>query len=334
METRVKPYNKESIAEGAEIIRRGGVVAFRTETVYGLGANAYDAAAVRQIFRAKGRPSDNPLIVHLPSVGGIETVAREVPDYAGILIDRFMPGPLSLVLKKRPLIPDAVTAGLDTVAVRVPADAAAREFIAAAGVPVAAPSANLSGRPSPTAAAHVLADMNGKIPLILGEELAVVGLESTVLDCTVYPPQILREGGITREQIEAALGITLSGAEKNSDKPRAPGMKYKHYAPNIPLYYAANGRETALIDKLEEIGADGGAAVIVLTRAAAELFCELDCDVLIAGEGLKESARNLYSVLRSAEKIFENLLVLGAPDDGIGRAINNRLEKACGGNLL
>ncbi|MDR0856419.1 MAG: threonylcarbamoyl-AMP synthase [Clostridiales bacterium] len=335
MSARVLPYNAAGIAAGAALIRGGEAVAFRTETVYGLGCNAYDAAAVARVFAAKGRPQDNPLIVHLSDPAALGAVAENIPDFARFLADCFMPGPLSLVLPKNDKIPPCVTAGRDTVAVRVPSDGGARAFIAACGVPVAAPSANVSGRPSPTAAAHVLADLGDRIPLILGEGSCPVGLESTVLDCTEYPPRILREGGVTREQIEDALGVSLNkGAVSAAGAPKAPGMKYTHYAPSVPLYLLEFAEAFDLKTVAAKIPFGTRAAVIALNRSIYEGLSGLQVPIIRAGDTAAEGARGLYAALLENEKAYDMLVAVLVPDVGIGRAVNNRLRKAAGGKML
>ena len=229
---------KPAIERAGKILREGGLVAFPTETVYGLGANGLDAAAVSKIFQAKGRPSDNPLILHIADRDDLPALVREIPDWLVPLLDRFWPGPLTVVLPRAACVPDIVTAGLDTVAVRLPSSPMARALIRTAGVPVAAPSANLSGRPSPTAASAVMADIAGRIEMVLDGGVCEVGLESTVLDCTAEIPTILRPGGVTQEMLAACLGkVRTSGDERmeTAAVPRAPGMKYRHYAPAAPL---------------------------------------------------------------------------------------------------
>ena len=236
----------------AEMLRHGRLVAFPTETVYGLGANALDPAAIRAIFVAKGRPADNPLIVHVASLSELRGVVSRLPDMALPLIARFMPGPLTLVLPRAPHVPDAVTAGLDTVAVRMPEHPVARRLIELAGVPVAAPSANRSGRPSPTTASHVLEDMAGRIPLIVDGGPCDFGVESTVLDVTGPVPVILRPGAVTIEELRTVAGIVWTVEEAATalrhareaarlepvGTPKSPGMKYRHYAPRTPLRVA------------------------------------------------------------------------------------------------
>ena len=228
------------VEQAAAILARGGLLGIPTETVYGLGANGLDPEAVAHIFEAKGRPQDNPLILHVPSAEWLERYCQHIPNAAYTLAERFWPGPLTMILERKPVVPDVVTAGLDTVGMRCPAHPVCRAIIAAAGVPVAAPSGNTSGRPSPTNMADMLEDMEGKIDGIVDGGPCSVGVESTIIDLTEQPPRLLRPGGVTLEELRDALGevavdpavTRLMGA---GEHPRAPGMKYRHYAPKAPV---------------------------------------------------------------------------------------------------
>jgi len=242
--------NDKQIGEAADILRRGGLLGIPTETVYGLGANGLDREAVAHIFEAKGRPQDNPLILHIPSAHWLERYCEDIPEAAYALADRFWPGPVTMILKHKPIVPDTVTAGLDTVGMRCPAHPVCRAIIAAADVPVAAPSGNTSGRPSPTNMVDMLEDMDGKIDGIVDGGPCSVGVESTIIDLTEQPPRLLRPGGITLEQLESVLGevavdpavTRLMGA---GEQPKAPGMKYRHYAPKAPVTVVQGAPETA-----------------------------------------------------------------------------------------
>ena len=234
IETKISPPGAASIQEAADIIKNGGIVAFPTETVYGLGASCLDKKALDKIFKAKGRPSDNPLIVHVHSIEQVNEVAVSISATAEELMHKFWPGALTLVLKKRAVIPSNATGGLDTVAVRMPDHHVAQAIIEQAGVPVAAPSANLSGKPSPTTAQMVYEDLNGKIELIIDSGPCEVGIESTVLDVTGKVPKILRSGMITKEMINEAIG-NVEYSEGKHGKARSPGMKYEHYKPNAEV---------------------------------------------------------------------------------------------------
>ena len=251
MHTQVLAPDDRSLSLAAALIRNGGLVAFPTETVYGLGATALNPAAVRAIFAAKGRPADNPLIVHIHRRGQLDSLC-EVSDPAPLLMDAFWPGPLTLLFPRKAAVPDAVTAGLPTVAVRMPSHPVAQAFLAACDLPVAAPSANRSGRPSPTAAAHVLEDLNGTVPLILDGGACDVGLESTVLDLCHGDPCILRPGGVTKEMLEEVLGkpVGLAGSilrPLREDEPAlSPGMRYRHYAPKAAVTLVDGAAENVL----------------------------------------------------------------------------------------
>ena len=231
-------------ALAAEILRQGGLVGIPTETVYGLGANGLNPEAVSHIFQAKGRPQDNPLILHIPEASWLERYCKEIPLTAYQLAQAFWPGPMTMILKRKDIVPDVVTAGMDTVGMRCPSHPLCREIIALAQVPVAAPSGNTSGRPSPTTAEHMLEDMNGKIDAIVAGGPCSVGVESTIIDLTCQPPRLLRPGGITLEQLESVLGevavdpavTRLMGA---GEKPKAPGMKFRHFAPKAPVTVVA-----------------------------------------------------------------------------------------------
>lgn len=226
------------IKKAAALIRRGELVAFPTETVYGLGANGLNSAAVRKIFKVKGRPLDNPLILHVGYKKDVERYATEIPASARMLIRTFWPGPLTVILKKKKTIPDTVTAGLETVALRMPDNKIALSLIRAADVPIAAPSANISGKPSPTSALHVQSDLRGKVSLILDGGETMVGIESTIIDCSVHPPAILRPGKITQKEIERVVGKVEVYPYNNREvllRPKSPGLKYRHYAPDAPL---------------------------------------------------------------------------------------------------
>ncbi len=237
---RTKVLDETRIEEAGAVLRAGGLLGIPTETVYGLGADGLNPEAVAHIFQAKGRPQDNPLILHIPSADWLERYCEEIPPEAYTLAERFWPGPLTLILKRKVLVPDAVTAGLDTVGMRCPAHPVTRAIIAAAGVPVAAPSGNTSGRPSPTNVADMLEDMDGKVDAIVDGGPCSVGVESTILDLTLTPPRLLRPGGVTLEQLEAVVGsVAVDKAVRQllrgDEQPRAPGMKYRHYAPKAPV---------------------------------------------------------------------------------------------------
>ena len=326
------------IQQAGRILREGGLVAFPTETVYGLGANGLDAAAVGKIFQAKGRPADNPLILHIADREALASLVREVPTWLEPVLERFWPGPLTVVLPRADCVPDIVTAGLDSVAVRLPSSLVARELIRSAGVPVAAPSANLSGRPSPTTATAVMADMAGRIEMVLDGGACEIGLESTVLDCTAAIPTILRPGGVTQEMLAACLGQVQASGEgrmEAAEVPRAPGMKYRHYAPAAPLRLfscdAIDG-ETGLLQQLRAAQCSGQKVGAVVSPETAA-FLPAGVEVAIHGSRANPAAAatGLYQALRWFDTHpVDVIFAEGVPEKGIGRALMNRLHKAAG----
>jgi len=319
------------IKEAARLLTNNEVVAFPTETVYGLGANATLDHAVNKIFEAKGRPSDNPLIVHIANRTQLDDIASDVPDVVDILIEHFWPGPLTLVLRKKATyISERVTAGLDTVAVRMPDHPIALAILEEAKVPVAAPSANLSGRPSPTTAAHVVDYLKGRISGIVDGGPTGVGLESTVLDCTEEVPVILRPGGITKEQLERVCGQVHVDAALvvEGQAPKSPGMKYTHYAPKAPVSIV-EGSPQFLQDVVKEKQL-AGFKVGVLTTSEREGFYDAE-RIVICGtrSDLKTVASGLYDALRSFDESDVDYIISESfPQEGLGVAIMNRLLKA------
>ncbi|HHY20296.1 MAG TPA: threonylcarbamoyl-AMP synthase [Bacilli bacterium] len=324
------------IKEAALWIRNGEVVAFPTETVYGLGGNAFSNEAIEKIYQAKGRPSDNPLIVHIACKEQLRDFVCEVPKLAEQLMNAFWPGPLTLVLPGNGKLAAKVTANLSTVAVRMPDHPVALALIEAAGVPVAAPSANLSGKPSPTTAAHVEKDLTGRIRAIVDGGKTGVGVESTVVDCTGESAMILRPGGVTKEALEAVVGKvdTDPALSEENVTPKSPGVKYTHYAPKAPLYLVEGSVEQ--IQQLIEDKKRDGLKVGVLTTV--EQIASYDADLVVAcgsRERLETVASELYGSLRRFDE--EQLDILFAEtfvNEGLGIAIMNRLEKASGGKRL
>lgn len=334
------------IQEAGALLRKGELVAFPTETVYGLGANALNAHAVASIFAAKGRPADNPLIVHTDSLKSMERYIDQIPPVLAQLAARFWPGPLTLVLRCSHAFPPVVTGGLDTVAVRVPAHPVALALIRAAGVPVAAPSANVSGRPSPTIAAHVLDDLSGKIALVLDGGPAGLGVESTVLDISGDRPVILRPGGIIQRDLEAVLGEVKVAPEVDDvalagDRPRSPGMKYTHYAPRAPLVLFEGydpGRVAAgVLNEAMRMAADGRKVGIFTYCETASLYDGQGYSVVVAGKRSdpRTVAASLYASLRRFDQLgVEVILAEGITSDGLGMAVENRLRRAAGGHVV
>lgn len=297
----------------ADFIKSGEVAAFPTETVYGLGADAYNEKAVRKIFKAKGRPADNPLIVHVAKKKDILVLVKEITPSAKKIIAGFFPGPVTVILKKNEIVPDVVTAGLDTIAIRMPESKIARELIRLSGVPIAAPSANLSGSPSPTNFLHVLRDMKGKIPCLLIGPAAKYGLESTVIDCTGKFPVILRPGSVTLEQIKKLDKNAVY--QKNARKIKSPGQKYRHYSPKAKVKFVK--RETSNVKRSKE-------AYIGLNKKFAKSF-----EVVKICKTIEEYARNLFSFFRQCDELgIKTIYCEKIPEKGIGTAVMNRLKKA------
>lgn len=329
METLITAIDDSSLPLAKSIIERGGAVAFPTETVYGLGANAFDTAAVENIFEIKGRPNDNPLIVHVHKDYDINRLVDHIPAYAKDLADAFLPGPLTMVYKSSGRVSRAVSCGLNTLAVRIPSHAGAQEFLKYVGLPIAAPSANLSKHVSPTSARHVWEDLNGKIELILDGGACSGGIESTVLDCTGEIPIVLRSGLVTREMIARVAGCCGEYKMKEGEPARSPGMKYKHYSPRCgTLLFKYDDAEKAL-DRYVKERAKGVKAVILCESSLRKRFT--GAVVLELGSGGEEIAANLYGKLREGE-IIADLLIVIAPQErgGVMTGVMNRLEKACG----
>lgn len=333
----------EDIKRAGQCLKEGGLVAFPTETVYGLGGDALNPDSSKKIYAAKGRPSDNPLIVHIADIDDIGKIVSDFPESAKKLADSFWPGPLTMILPKSEIVPKETTGGLETVAVRFPSDVIARELIKSAGGYVAAPSANISGRPSPTQAKYVIQDMDGKIDVIIDGGDNEIGLESTIVDLTGKEPLVLRPGYITNEMIASVLGekVETDKAIINPDsgiKPKAPGMKYRHYAPRGELLIV-EGTEEAVAKKINELLADDcKAGLKSAVMASVETAGNYSADnIKITGHigDQKEAGHRLYSILRSfddenVDKIYSESFT----EDGFGCAIMNRLLKAAGHNII
>ncbi len=328
---------REDVALAAKLIREGGLVAFPTETVYGLGANGLDAGAVLHIFEAKGRPQDNPLILHISEPREMENICHDIPQAAWLLAERFWPGPLTMVLPVRDNVPKRTTAGLDTVAVRCPKTAATRELIRLAGVPVAAPSANRSGKPSTTTAAHVLHDMDGRIDAILDGGACEVGVESTIVDLTGERPRLLRPGGVTPEELKALLGVldidrAVLGQIANDAVVRAPGMKYKHYAPAAEVIIVSGSSEAAARYIRRHFG-DGDATLCF----AEELPLYGGCNPTAYGrlDAPQTLSAGLFAALRDLDRPEIRTIYARCPEGGgLAYAIGNRLKKAAGFHVV
>ncbi len=337
----------EVIHEAGSVIRHGGLVAFPTETVYGLGADGMDAEASAKIYAAKGRPSDNPLILHISNLNMLEDIAAEIPDTAKKLMEQYWPGPMTLIFKKKPAVPYGTTGGLDTVAVRYPAHQVALKLIEAAGTPIAAPSANTSGRPSPTEAKHVIEDMDGRIDMIIDGGQVGIGIESTIVDVTTEVPMILRPGYITKAMVEAVVGQVKvdkvveakSVEELGGDyAPKAPGMKYKHYAPRaeLTMFEGPISRVVEIINKrAAEDDSNGDTVGIIATDESRNLY-PVGRVVSIGSRKDEESiARGLYGILRDFDSIGVDVIYSETfYDDDLGQAIMNRLIKAAGYKIV
>ncbi len=345
-QTRVfdEAHLEEGIAYGAQVIQEGGLVAMPTETVYGLGADAFQVEAVRSIFQAKGRPVDNPLIVHIACTEDVEKLSADIPPAAQQLMNEFWPGPLTIILPKRQEVPYEVSGGLETVAVRFPSHPVARELIARSGRPIAAPSANLSGKPSPTCVQHVIDDMAGKIDVILDGGECQVGLESTVVDCTCQVPLILRPGAITPLMIRQAVGdvavspAVLEGVPEGQ-KAASPGMKYKHYAPKAAVYVVSGENEEEITQKIKlrydnDIKC-GKIVLIICGRHKKSQYGSRNA-LSYEGEGSMELlAKQLFSVLRQADKNHVDVIYFEEiKDDQLGLAIMNRVIRAAGFHII
>lgn len=327
----------ELLKEGAEWLRAGELVAFPTETVYGLGANALDSSACAKIFAAKGRPQDNPLIVHVCSRTMANGLVERWTPAAELCVQHFWPGPLTLILPKTALVPDLVTAGLPNLAIRLPDHPVALGLIEKTGLPIAAPSANLSGKPSPTSGSHVWRDMKGKIPLILDAGTCPVGLESTVLDVSGEVPTILRPGGISQERLEMVLGEVQVDKPSECQVPRAPGMKYRHYAPRGEMILMIGSMERVVLRMGQEIHRGHArlkkVGVLCTLESAPFLHNQLPDLLFVLGskDRPEDVASNLFEGLRLCdERGIDLILAEGIAEGGLGAAVMNRLQKAAG----
>ena len=350
METKIIKISEDDVSEdkfreAGQIIRDGGLVAFATETVYGLGADALNKEASAKIYAAKGRPSDNPLIVHIADVKALDELAKDVDEKTRMLAEAFWPGPLTMIVNKSDIVPYSITGGLDTVAIRMPNHRVALGLIKASGRYIAAPSANTSGRPSTTEAEHVIEDLNGKIDMIIDSGAVKIGLESTIVDMTSKVPTILRPGYITREALSDVIGevevdeaITEGGMVSKDVVPKAPGMKYRHYAPKAALTIV-EGEEEKVIKYIEEKMAEhkkrGEKAAVMATDESMDKY---SCDNVFSVGRRKEQtsvATHLFAQLRDFDDLnMEYIYSESFSRENIGQAIMNRLMKAAGGNIV
>ncbi|MDO4487933.1 MAG: L-threonylcarbamoyladenylate synthase [Eubacteriales bacterium] len=330
------------IGEAAAVLRNGGLVAFPTETVYGLGGDARTESASERIYAAKGRPSDNPLIVHISKKDEIYPLIKGATAMGEALMDTYWPGPLTLVFPKSDVIPKTTTGGLDTVAVRCPEHPVANKLIELAGVPVAAPSANRSGRPSTTRAEHCIEDLMGRVDVILDGGPCEIGVESTIVDLTGETPMLLRPGAVTAEMIKETIGLdpvkdkALTGPLKEGERPKAPGMKYRHYAPKAPLVLVT-GEKRAVWDKIREMSLERENAEIICSRECAEYLEDTGKKIRVLGAygNEDEIARSLFAVLRETDSDEIDMIIAeGFSENDLGLAIMNRLKKAAGWTII
>ena len=348
MNTKIIQINRENftdaeLAEAAEILRNGGLVAIPTETVYGLGANALDESASKKIYEAKGRPSDNPLIAHISCMDELSALVSEIPEAGRKLAEKYWPGPLTMVFPKKEIVPYGTTGGLETVAIRMPSDPVANRLIKLAGVPVAAPSANTSGRPSPTKAEHVVEDMNGKIEMIIDSGEVGIGVESTIVDVSGKVPMLLRPGAITMEMLRVTLGEVeidpaILGPLSADVKPKAPGMKYRHYAPQAEMTLVEGEMEHVVefINQEAKLALEAGLKVgIICTEESRESYQCGMLKVIGSRENEESVAHNLFAVLREFDdQKVDCIFSESFSKDRLGQAIMNRLCKAAGYHIV
>lgn len=335
--------SKQDMEEAARLIKEGELVAFPTETVYGLGGNGLFPDAARKIYAAKGRPSDNPLILHVCNMEMVESLVKEIPENARRTMEHFWPGPMTVILERSEQVPDCVTGGLDTVAIRMPNHPVALDLIGRSGIPIAAPSANTSGRPSPTKAEHVMEDLQGKIPMILDGGAVLVGVESTIIDFTQEIPVILRPGWITKEKLEDFLGceVLMNTSLKASDNgvPRAPGMKYKHYAPKAQMILVLGDDQDKVVEYINRLAEEEGRkgkkiGVIASEETKGRYHAD---EVVSVGQRahLETVTAHLYDVLREFDhKDVDMIYSEGFEGEPLSEAIMNRMVKAAGHEIL
>lgn len=329
----------DGIEAAANVIKSGGLVLFPTETVYGLGANGLDEAAVKNIFVAKGRKQDNPLILHVSSFEMVEEIATDISDIERQLMDAFWPGPFTIVLNKKEIVPSSVTGGLDTVGVRMPSNKIAHELIRLSNTPIAAPSANISGKPSGTNLQDIFGELADKVDFIIDGGECKVGVESTVVRVVDNIPVILRPGGITPEMIQEVIGMVevdkhILGKVEEGEKVMSPGMKYRHYAPNSNCILVYSEDNLKLVDKIKEITSEYKNPLIISSTENKNLYNIQNVIDMGSKNNLSEIAQNIFTILRKVDSYNPDIVVIeGVPNDGIGLAIMNRLIRACEYNL-
>lgn len=335
--------NHEVLNLAGEVLRKGGTIAFPTETVYGLGADALNTSAVKKIFEAKGRPQDNPLIIHVAD-WDLSLYAEEIPEKALMMMKEFWPGPLTLILKKKEIIPNETSAGLDSVGIRMPSNEVARGLIRALGRPIAAPSANISGRPSPTNFERCVEDLDGKVDMIIGDGNSIVGLESTIVDYSVYPPRLLRPGYVTYEELlQVDADVVYEEARtrvEEAEAPKAPGMKYRHYAPKAPMTIVRGHAEKVkeeILHQIDELINNGKTVGVFAPIERKSVYNGKNIFFVSMGteKDLSEIARNLFEGLRRFDDAdVDVILSEGFQETGVSRAIMNRLKKAASFNII
>ena len=339
METKLftMPLSEAQYEEAATIIRKGGLLGIPTETVYGLGADALNEDACRRIYEAKGRPQDNPLIIHIADAGWLPRYCKEIPPAAYALARRFWPGPLTMILPKQDCVPMRTTGGLDTVGIRCPDHPVTLEIIRRANVPIAAPSGNTSGRPSPTTAQHMVEDMWGKIDGIADGGACGVGVESTIIDLTCTPPRLLRPGGLPLEALEEVLGevaidSAVTAEPKAGEKPKAPGMAYRHYAPKAPVTVIAGDADKSARYILDHCDEHSG---VICFHEYLDVFSHLTVYDLGHKEDKAEQAHAVFDALRAFDSTSVTQIFAQCPDhSGLGLAVENRLKKASGFHVI
>ena len=329
--------NLEELKAPAEAIKQGNLVLFPTETVYGIGANALSEEAVRQIYIAKGRASDNPLIAHISNIEMLEELVLEVGEIEQKLIEKFWPGPLTIVFKKKSIVPDIITGGLDTVAIRMPSNEIARKLIEYSNCPIAAPSANISGKPSGTLVEDIIEELDGKVEYVIDGGKVDIGVESTVIRVVDGIVHILRPGKVTKEAIEA-MGIPVHiekqilGEYKEGEKVMSPGIKYKHYAPNTKCVLVYSKDNEKMVDKIKELSENKNVVILCKRQNIEKYNCQ---NKLNMGESLEEISQNIFTLLRKADKFSSELILIeGVEKEGLGLAIMNRLIRACAHEII
>ena len=328
-----KTYNKENLKEAAKIIKNGGTVIFPTETVYGIGANGLDGTAVKKIFEAKGRPQDNPLILHVSSLDMIETIAKDITPLEYKLIEKFFPGPLTLILNKKDIVPNEVSASLDTIGVRMPSNEIAHDLIEMAGIPIAAPSANISGKPSGTIIDDIYDELNDKVDMIINGGETNIGLESTVIRVIDDKINILRPGKVTKSELKKYGEVLIDEHVLNETAPEqkvlSPGMKYKHYAPNTKCLLIYSEDKEKLINEMKKYDNEDS---LIITNDD-NVYCFKNS--ISYGKSLDEISHNIFKILRSIDKLNKKIVVIeGVKAEDLGLAIMNRLIRACSHNYI